>query len=185
MGDVTGLLLEWNEGSPEARDRLIQLVYEELRRLARRSLDAERRDHTLQPTALVNELYQKLVDQRRVRWQNRAHFYGVASTLMRRILVDHARRRKAARRGGTAVRVEVLEELAVAIPGPDVDLIALDEALEELAKLDAGQAHLVELRFFGGLPVDEAAEVLGVSRATANRDWSMARAWLHARLAAA
>jgi RNA polymerase sigma-70 factor (ECF subfamily) len=182
--DVTELLKQWNDGHAEARDQVVALLYAELKKLARRSLKSERTDHTLQPTALVNELYEKLVDQRSVRWQGRAHFFAVASSLMRRILVDHARRKKAARRGGGTLRVEIGDGAEGAVNGPDVDMIALDAALEDLERLDANQARLVELRFFGGLATEEAAGVLGVSRATADRDWSMARAWLHTRLVA-
>jgi RNA polymerase sigma factor (TIGR02999 family) len=181
-GEVTALLLEWNEGKEDARERLVALVYPELRRLASRSLRSGRADQTLQPTALVHEAYQKLVDQRRVQWRNRAHFFAIASELMRRIVVGHARHRHAVRRGGNAERVPFSEELAGTALGPDVELIALDDALTELAVLDKELARVVELRFFGGLGVEEAAEVLGVSRSTVNRDWSMARAWLHRRL---
>ena len=183
-GDVTGLLLEWNQGSEEARERLIPLVYRELRRLAGRSLRSERGDHTLQATALVHEAYLKLVDQRRVRWQNRAHFFAVAAGLMRRILVDHARRHGALRRGGDAQKLPLAEEVVGAPAQSDIDLISLDAALTALAALDSDQARIVELRFFGGLSVEETAEAMAVSRATVNREWSMARAWLHRRLTA-
>lgn len=181
-GDVTGLLLQWNEGSQEARERLIALVYQELRRLAARALRSERSDHTLQPTALVHEAYLKLVDQRKVQWRNRAHFFAVAAGLMRRILVDHARRHRAARRGGTAPKMSIAEDAVAAPGGPDVDLIALDVALTELHAFDPDQSRVVELRFFGGLTVEETAEAVGASRATVQRDWSMARAWLRERL---
>lgn len=185
-GDVTGLLLQWNQGKEEARERLIPLVYRELRKLANQSLKSERSEHTLQPTALVHEAYQKLVDQRRVRWRNRAHFFAVAAGLMRRILVDHARRHRAQRRGGDAQRLSISEDLVGAADSrPEVDLIALDDALLELATLDPGQARIVELRFFGGLSAEETAEAVGVSRATVQREWAMARAWLHGRLSAA
>jgi RNA polymerase sigma factor (TIGR02999 family) len=180
-GDVTLLLLEWNRGDPGAREKLIPLVYRELRRLAGRSLRGERADHTLQPTALVHEAYLKLVDQRRVRWRNRAHFFAVASALMRRILVDHARRRKAQKRGAGVARVSADETAAVPW-ARDVDVLDLDEALTELSDLDPGQGRVVELRFFGGLSIDETAEATGRSKATVNRDWSMAKAWLHDRL---
>ncbi len=181
-GEVTALLLQWNEGQEDARERLVALVYPELRRLASRSLHSGRGDQTLQPTALVHEVYQKLVDQRKVRWQNRAHFYAIASELMRRIVVGHARHRHALRRGGFGERVPLSEEMVGTALGPDVDLIALDDALNELATLDKELARVVELRFFGGLNVEEAADVLGVSGSTVKRDWSMARAWLHRRL---
>jgi RNA polymerase sigma factor (TIGR02999 family) len=181
-GDVTGLLLAWNGGSEEARAKLIVLVYRELRRRARRALASERPDHTLQATALVHETYQKLVDQRRVQWQNRAQFYAVAAGLMRRILVDHARRHGAARRGGGAPRASLDDAAPSAGPPNLVEVIAVDDALVELTALDPDQARIVELRFFGGLSIEEAAQVVGVSRATAYRDWAMARAWLRRRL---
>lgn len=181
-GDVTRLLLEWNKGKLDAREQLIPLVYQELRRLAARSMKSERGEHTLQSTALVHETYQKLIDQRRARWQNRAQFFAVAATLMRRILVDHARRRGALRRGGPAGKLSIAEVTPDAVGPPDVDVVALDEALTELARLDADQARIVELRFFAGLSVPETAEALGISRATVHRDWAMARAWLHQRL---
>jgi RNA polymerase sigma factor (TIGR02999 family) len=180
-GDVTLLLLEWNRGNPEARERLIPLVYRELRRRAGNSLRGERGDHTLQPTDLVHEAYLKLVDQRRVRWRDRAHFFAVSSVLMRRILVDHARRRRAQKRGAGAARVSA--DTAVVPWARDVDLLDLDEALTELTALDPDQGRVVELRFFAGLSIEEAAEATGRSKATVNRDWSMARAWLHQRLA--
>ncbi len=183
-GDVTGLLLRWNEGNPEARAQLIPLVYRELRRLAGRAMKSERGDQTLQPTALVHEAYQKLIDQRRVRWQNRAHFFGVAATLMRRILVDHARRRDAHRRAGEAERLLITDAASGPSWEPDIDLIALDQALSELARLDPDQARIVELRFFGGLTAVETAEAVGISRATVHREWAMARAWLHHQLEA-
>ena len=184
-GDVTGLLLQWSEGRPEAREKLIPLVYRELRALANRSLRAERSDHTLQPTALVHEAYEKLVDQRSVHWQGRAHFFAVAAALMRRILLDHARRRLALRRGGGPQRVQIDEELVAGSgAAANVDIIALDDALTALAELDAGQARIVELRFFAGLSLEETAEVVESSRATVHREWSMARAWLHRRLTA-
>jgi RNA polymerase sigma factor (TIGR02999 family) len=182
-GDVTGLLLQLSQGRREAREELIPLVYEELRSMAGRSLGSERIDHTLQPTALVHEVYEKLIDQTRVEWQNRAHFFSVAAGLMRRILVDHARKHKALRRGGGADKVPLSEDIAGA--DPDIDVIALDQALIELAALDPEQARIVELRFFSGLTVEETAEAVGASRATVNRDWAMARAWLHQRLTAA
>ncbi len=183
-GEVTALLLQWNDGKEEARERLVALVYPELRRLASRSLRSGRSDQTLQPTALVHEAYQKLVDQRKVQWRNRAHFFAIASELMRRIVVGHARQRHALRRGGNAEQVPFDEEQAGTALGPDAELIALDDALSELAALDKELARVIELRFFGGLGIEETAEVLGVSRSTVKRDWSMARAWLHRRLSA-
>jgi RNA polymerase sigma factor (TIGR02999 family) len=181
---VTQLLLEWNQGSEPARKQLISLLYRELRTLAARSLKSERRDHTLQPTALVHEAYQKLVDQSRVQWQGRGHFFAVAAGLMRRILVDHARRRSAQRRGGDAQKVPITRDILPADAGSGADLVAIDEALTELAALDPEQARIVELRFFAGLTAQEAAEALGISRATINREWAVARAWLHRRLGA-
>jgi RNA polymerase sigma factor (TIGR02999 family) len=183
--DVTALLLAVSQGETKARDELIERVYDELRELARRQLRRERGEHTLQPTALVHEIYQRLIDQDRVEWRNRAHFFAVAAVLMRRVLVDHARRSGAQRRGGGAQKIALTEEIAAAPGGLDVDVLALDAALEELTTFDPGQARIVELRFFGGLSVEETAEAVGVSRATVMRDWAMARAWLHQRLTAA
>jgi RNA polymerase sigma factor (TIGR02999 family) len=181
-GEVTALLQLWSEGSEVAREQLIPLVYRELRRRAGLVLRRERCDQTLQPTALVHEAYQTLVAQRQVRWQGRAHFFAVAATLMRRVLVDHARRRRALRRGGRQERISIDGTLPGA-RGPDpLEVLAVDEALAELAALDPLQARIVELRFFGGLGIEEIALVVGVSRATVNRDWAMARAWLRRRL---
>ncbi len=153
------------------------VVYEELRRLAKQHLRRERPDHTLQATALVHEAYLRLVDQRAVTWQNRAHFFGVAAQLMRRILVDYARRRQAAKRGGAALKVS-LNELVLAAEERSEEVVALDEALERLAAMDPRQGRVVELRIFSGLTVEETAEVLGISPATVKREWTMARAWL-------
>ena len=175
--DVTQLLQDWTGGNEAALERLLPLVYDELRRQARRYLAGERSDHTLQPTALVHEAFVRLVAQRGVRWQNRAHFFGVSAQLMRRILVDHARARAAAKRGGG--------EEGVAIPTPEsaaqppVEVVALDAALTQLAGLDPTQARVVELRYFGGLTVEETAEVLHISPATVKREWTMAKAWLY------
>ena len=180
--DVTGLLLDLSNGFAGAREQLIPLVYEELRRMAARSFQAERSDHTLQPTALVHEVYSRLVDQQRVEWKSRAHFFGVAATLMRRVLVDHARKHRALRRGGGLDKLELEGAAEAGVKGPDVDIIALDDALNELAALDPEQARIVELRFFSGLSVEETAEAVGRSRATVHRDWAMARAFLHQRL---
>jgi RNA polymerase sigma factor (TIGR02999 family) len=180
--DVTKLLAAWSQGDEEARDKLLPLVYHELRRVASRYLRNERRDHTLQATALVHETYLRLVEQKRTRWQSRAHFFGVAAQLMRRILVDHARRHATAKRGGALWRVGLDENTPAKAPR-DVEMVVLDDALEELAGFDPKQARLVELRFFGGLTLQETAEVLGISVATVKREWSTARAWLHARVA--
>jgi RNA polymerase sigma factor (TIGR02999 family) len=173
--DVTALLLAWSDGDQAAADRLIEAVYDELRRVARRHLRGER-DHSLAPTALVHEAYLKLVDQRRVRWQNRAHFFGIAAQLMRRILVDHARSRGAAKRGRD--RTVCLDAAEAATPPFDVDILALDAALDKLGALDARQSKLVELRFFAGLTVEEVAAALDVAPITVKRDWAHARAWL-------
>ncbi len=178
-GQVTGLLLEWNEGNKEALEQLVPLVYRELRKLAARSLRSERAGHTLQPTALVHEAFQRLIDPGKIRWQGRSHFFAVAAGIMRHILVDHARRRAALRRGGGAARLSIQGEVAA----PDVDLIAVDEALTEMEGFDPRQARIVELRFFAGLTEEETAEAVGISRATVQREWALARAWLHRRLA--
>jgi RNA polymerase sigma-70 factor (ECF subfamily) len=179
--DVTTLLHAWSAGDRGALNEMMPAVYAELHRLARAHLRGERVDHTLQATALVNEAYLKLVDQTRVQWQNRAHFFGTAAQLMRRILVDHTRERRAAKRGGAAVRIELDEALAMA-EARDIDLIALDAALSRLEQLDSRQGELVVLRFFGGLTIDEAAEALRISLATAKRDWATAKIWLRREL---
>lgn len=179
---ITELLIDWSKGDQAALEKLMPLVYNELRRLAANYLRRERASHTLQPTALVNEAYLKLVDQRNARWQNRAHFFGISAQLMRRILVDHARQHQAAKRGGSnqqRLSITSAEQIA---KQPEVDLLALNEALDELTKMDPQQGRIVELRFFGGLSIDETAEVLGVSHATVERDWKMARAWLRRQL---
>jgi RNA polymerase sigma factor (TIGR02999 family) len=181
---ITRLLNAWQQGDAGARDQLFALVYQELRRRAGAHLRHERRDHTLRPTALVHETYLRLMGQDRARWQGRSQFFAIASETMRRVLVDHARERKAAKRGGAAVRV-ALEEDVAATEGREVDLIALDGALDELAALDPRQSRVVEMRFFGGLGTAEIADVLDVSRATVDRDWRFARTWLYRRLAAA
>jgi RNA polymerase sigma factor (TIGR02999 family) len=177
---VTALLRAWRGGDEEAWGQLVPLVYDELRRVARRQLRRERGEHTLQPTALVHEAFLRLVDQK-VTWQNRAHFFGVAAQLMRRILVDHARQRHAAKRGGGAALVALDSANALA-PEREVDLLALDGVLEQLTSLDPQQGRIVELRFFGGLTVEETAEALGISPATVKRDWSLAKAWLYRAL---
>jgi RNA polymerase sigma-70 factor, ECF subfamily len=178
---VTALLLDWSNGNEESLDRLIPVVYDELRRHAARHLLRERRQHTLQTTALIHEAYLRLIDQKHVRWQNRAHLFGIAARLMRQILIDHARKHHAAKRGGADIRLS-LEEAMAASEGRDVNLMALDEALNRLAALDPRKGRVVELRYFGGLGMEETAEVLGVSLATAKHDWSMAKAWLRREL---
>ena len=175
--EVTQLLLAWNDGDESALEKLLPLVYDELRRLAKRRMRLERPDHTLQTTALINEAYLRLVDVHTVHWQNRAHFFALSARLMRRILVDYARRRHYAKRGGGAQPISLDQSLPVAA-GPSPDLVAVDEALHALAGVDARKAQVVELRFFGGLTVDEAAEVLKVSPETVRRDWKLAKAWL-------
>jgi RNA polymerase sigma factor (TIGR02999 family) len=177
--DVTRLLLDLSSGRAGAADDLLPLVYAELRSLAAKLLRNERPDHTLQPTALVHEAYLRLVDQRVDTWQNKAHFLAIAATAMRRILIDHARRRRAAKRGGARV---TLDDDVAAETGPSLDLLELDDALARLSALDARQGQVVELRFFGGLGVEETAAVLGVAPATVKRDWTIARAWLHREL---
>ena len=178
---VTDLLIDWTDGNKAALDRLMPIVYDELRQLAKRYLARERPEHTLQPTALVHEAYVKLIDQQSVRWQNRAHFFGIAAQLMRRILVDHARRRDAAKRGD-GVRNLALEDFALETPAPALDILALDQLLVTLTSLDPQQGRIVELRFFGGLTVEESAEVLGISSTTVKRDWRSAKAWLYREL---
>ena len=179
--EVTRILNDLSAGNPAAPDRLMPLVYEELRRLASRYLNRERPDHTLQPTALVHEAYLRLVDQTQVTWQNRAHFIGVAAQMMRRILVDHARLHKVEKRGGHRRKLS-LDEAVSFEERRDVDLIALDDALADLGRLDPQQCRIVELRFFAGLTLDETAEVIGISRSTVKREWVMAKAWLYDQL---
>jgi RNA polymerase sigma factor (TIGR02999 family) len=175
MSEVTQLLREWSGGRQEARDELLGLVYEPLRVIAGRHLNREREGHTLQPTALVNELYLKLVGQRSVAWNDRAHFFAVAAQVMRRILVDHARRKKSDKRGGDMIPVTIGAALDLAAT-ECIDVVALDVALEHLEKIFPQQARVVELRFYAGLTIDETASVLGVSPATISREWTMARA---------
>jgi RNA polymerase sigma factor (TIGR02999 family) len=178
--DVTRLLIAWSDGKEEAAAPLMDAVYGELRRVAHAYLMRERRDHSLPATALVHEAYLKLVDQRRVRWQNRAHFFAVAAHVMRRLLVDHARARAATKRG-MALTIP-LDGIDAEAEGKSADLIALDAALAKLALLDPRQARLVELRYFGGLTIDEAAAVLDVAAITVKRDWALARTWLYREL---
>lgn len=175
--DVTRLLLAWRDGDRTALDQLVPLVHAELRRLAHRQMRRERPGHTLQTTALVNEAYLRLVDSKRVRWQNRAHFFAIAAQLMRRILVDDARARGALKRGADAVHV-ALGDIPIASPPPDADVLALDEALTRLAALDTRKSQVVELRYFGELSVEETASALRVSPETVMRDWRVAKLWL-------
>lgn len=179
--EVTQLLVDWNNGNSAALEKLMPLVYRELRRLARQHLRRERADHTLQTTDLVHEAYFRLVDQQRVQWQNRAHFYGIAAQLMRRILIDRARHDRRAKRGGGAPMVTLDSAMAVS-PQVSLDMLELDEALNKLAAIDARKARIVELRFFGGLEVQEVAAFLNISEITVMRDWKMAKAWLHKEL---
>jgi len=180
--DVTQLLARWSRGEHDALEELLPLVYGELRRIAGRQMRGERREHTLAPTALVHEVYLRLVDQRRANWQNRAHFFGVAAQLMRRILVDYARARGAAKRGGSATFVPLQQAGDRGRSAAVVDVLAIDTALTRLADLDADQARLVELRFFAGLTVEEVALLLGRSERTIKREWRLARAWLYREL---
>jgi RNA polymerase sigma-70 factor (ECF subfamily) len=179
---VTQLLKKWSQGDEEALNQLLPLVYDELHRLAGAYLRRERQDHTLQPTALVNEAYLRLVDQHHAQWQNRSQFFGIAAQLMRRVLVDHARAHRAAKRGGPQ------EELSLSHARhfgrqPDIAVLTLHDALTRLAEIDPEQCHIVELRFFGGLTIAETAEVMKISHATVEREWTMARAWLRRELA--
>ena len=176
---ITQLLNQWSNGDAEVLDDLLPLVYKELRRQASSYLRRERSNHTLQPTALINEAYLKLIDQSDVKWQNRAHFFAIAAQAMRRILVDYARERKREKRGGAAENLPLEEALTIVSQEKSIDLVALDDALDKLAKFDERQAKVVELRYFSGLSIDETAEVLNVSNVTIRRDWNMAKAWLH------
>jgi RNA polymerase sigma factor (TIGR02999 family) len=179
--DVTDLLLSWRQGDAAALDRLIPVVYDELRRVARRHLQREAPGHALQATALVHEVFLRPVNAERLTLHGRTHFFAVASRLMRQILVDHARRQRADKRGGDATLLN-LDDVSPAAQPTSVDVLALDQALEALASLDARQCHVVELRFFAGLSIDEAAEALGISPATVEREWALAKAWLFRRL---
>jgi RNA polymerase sigma factor (TIGR02999 family) len=178
LHEVTRMLIDWSNGDRGALEKLMPVVYAELRRQAARYLRRERTGQTLQATSLSHEAYLRLIDQRNVRWQNRAHFFAVAARLMRRVLVDHARCRHRVKRGGGMTVLPLEEALAVAAEKSTVDLLALDEALQKLEVIDGRQARIVELRFFSGLSIDEAAGVLGVSPATVKNDWNVARAWL-------
>jgi RNA polymerase sigma factor (TIGR02999 family) len=177
--NVTRLLMDWSKGDQHALDELTPLVYGELKRLAGRYLRRERADHTLQSTALVHEAFLRLIDQRDVRWQNRAQFFGIAAQLIRRILVDHARSHHAQKRGGEAAKLSLDEAIRTPELRKDVNLVALDDALDRLAEIDPQQGRIVELRFFGGLTIEETAEVLKISPATVKRDWTVAKAWLY------
>jgi RNA polymerase sigma factor (TIGR02999 family) len=180
-GEVTQLLTRWRTGDPKALDELMPLVYGELRELAGRALQRERPHHTLQSTALVNEAYLRLIDYTRIDWRGRAHFLGVAATIIRQILVDHSRGRLRSKRGGGNVFLQLEENLAGGVT-EEVNMVALDDALSDLARLDAQQAKVVELRFFGGLSIEETAEVLAISDSTVKRDWAVARSWLFREL---
>ena len=177
-GDMSTILRAWSGGDQSALEKLTPIVYNELRRLARRHMQHERPGHSLQATALVNEAYMRLVDYKRMQWQNRAHFFAVSSQLMRRILVEHARKRIKVKRGDGAQHVSLEDAIIVGSERP-MDMVALDDALNELARLDPRKAQVVEMRFFGGLSVEETAEVLKVSAVTVMRDWNTAKAWLY------
>jgi RNA polymerase sigma-70 factor, ECF subfamily len=177
LGQITQLLERWDRGDQSALNELTPLVYAELRNVAAAYLRRERPDHTLQPTALVNEAYLRLIGKKHGEWQGRKHFYGIAARLMRQVLVEHARKHKAEKRGGVRVNV-TLEDFEAVSNAPDVDILAIHQSLERLASFDEQQARIVELRFFGGLSIEEAAETLGIGHATVEREWNMARAWL-------
>jgi RNA polymerase sigma factor (TIGR02999 family) len=179
---ITQLLIAWSDGRPQALEDLVPLVYDDLRRMAAGYMQREPAGHPLQPTALVHEAYVRLIDQRQVKWRNRAHFFGVAAGMMRRILVDQARLRRAEKRGGGWERVTLVDD-ELSVDAPDqVDILALHESLERLSAFDPQQERIVELRYFGGLTIDEAAEVMGISAATVVREWTIAKAWLRADL---
>ncbi len=179
--EITNLLVEWSDGNQAALDKLMPLVHAELQKLAHSFMRRENSAHTLQTAALVNEAYLRLIDQKRVRWQNRAHFFGIAAQMMRRILIDHARSHEYAKRGGKAVKIS-LDDVAEISDEKAAELIALDEALRKLAEIDVRRARVVELRYFGGLSNDEISAVLQISVNTAVRDWNLAKAWLHRAL---
>ena len=180
--EITQMLLELTDGNHDAVDHILPHIYDELRRLASSYLRRERSNHTLQPTALVHEAYMKLIDQTRVRWQNRAHFFGIAAQVMRRILMDYARKHTAEKRGGDAEVLPIEEEILIVSHDKSAELIALDDALRQLAAMDERKAKIVELRYFGGLSIEETAEVLGLSVPTINREWRMAKAWLYSEI---
>jgi RNA polymerase sigma factor (TIGR02999 family) len=180
---VTELLNDWTNGSDVARDQLIPFVYEELRRLAHRHMRLERPEHTLQTSALVHEAFMRLIDQRNVHWRNRAHFFAIAAQMMRRILVDYARSRRYAKRGGGALQISLDENLTIS-EGRSAQVVALDDALKGLEKFDERKSRIVEMRFFAGLSIEETAELLGVSPGTVMRDWTLAKAWLRKEIMA-
>lgn len=180
--EITQLLAQWREGNQSALDELYPLVYDELHRLARRYMSRERKGHTLQTTALINEAYVRLVDQKNVAWANRSHFFAISAQIMRRILIDHARRHQYAKRGGGAQQVSLDEAATVVMPDQSGELLRLDEALKSLAEMDPRRSQVVELRYFGGLNNEEIAGVLQISENTVTRDWNMARAWLYQQL---
>lgn len=180
--DVTQLLDNWGKGNANALEELMPLVYRELHRLADSYLRRERQGHTLQATALINEAYLRIIDQDRVSWQNRAHFFGVAAQMMRRILIDHARAHQYAKRGGGAQKLTLDEALCLPQQERDLDLVALDDALNRLDEIDPKQSRIIELRFFGGLTIEETAQVMGISTPTVERGWRLARAWLQTEL---
>ena len=179
--EITQLLAEWSDGNQTALDKLYPLVYDELHKMADRYMKRERKDHTLQTTALINEAYVRMVDQKNVHWENRAHFFAISAQIMRRILIDHARRHHYAKRGGGALKVS-LDETAIVAGDPASDMLLLDEALNRLAEIDPRRGQVVELRYFGGLNNEEIAGVLKISENTVTRDWNMARAWLYQEL---
>ncbi len=180
--EITQLLAQWREGNQSALDELYPLVYDELHRLARRYMSRERKGHTLQTTALINEAYVRLIDQKNVPWANRSHFFAISAQIMRRILIDHARRHQYAKRGGGARQVSLDEAATVVMPDQSGELLRLDEALKSLAEMDPRRSQVVELRYFGGLNNEEIAGVLRISENTVTRDWNMARAWLYQQL---
>ena len=181
--DITGMLRDWSDGDQEGLDRLLPVVYKELHRQAAAYLRRERPDHTLQATALINEVYIKFIDQKSVNFEDRTHFFAISARLMRQVLVDHARAKHREKRGGTgAVKVSLDDAAMIAVEGKCIDCIALDEALTRLAAIDEQQVRLVELRYFSGLTLEESAAILQISRATAAREWNVAKAWLHREL---
>lgn len=182
MGEVTDLLRRWNEGDDSAFDELMPFVYNEMRSVARRLLNSERIDHTLNSGGLVHESYLRLLEQNRVQWSSRGHFFGAAANAMRRILVDHARQRLANKRGAGARKIGLQDLTLQVSSGPDIDVVALDDALNQLGAFDPARARIVELRYFAGLSIEETASLLGVSSSAVNRDWAIARAWLLRRL---